>query len=192
MRRVSFRADGSAADDGGLGSISCLRTRLAGTRRMSIICFTSPRYGEEMARHWLDVARYADTHGLHLDNERQMWAVSRLGGEGVQRQPAVRPVHRLAGGRRPAAEPDDRAACGDRLQSLQRDDQRGRLDRRGVCLSLRGGAGDGRGASLAGPDRRLRRLPRPQVRPDLDARSFIRSTPSSTAMPTRRWTATAT
>ncbi len=34
----------------------------------------SPRYGEEMARHWLDVARYADTHGLHLDNERQMWA----------------------------------------------------------------------------------------------------------------------
>jgi hypothetical protein len=34
----------------------------------------SPRYGEEMARHWLDVARYGDTHGLHLDNERQMWA----------------------------------------------------------------------------------------------------------------------
>lgn len=34
----------------------------------------SPRYGEEMARHWLDVARYADTHGLHLDNVREMWA----------------------------------------------------------------------------------------------------------------------
>ncbi|MBS0205603.1 MAG: PSD1 domain-containing protein [Planctomycetes bacterium] len=34
----------------------------------------SLRYGEEMARHWLDVARYADTHGLHLDNERSMWA----------------------------------------------------------------------------------------------------------------------
>ncbi len=33
----------------------------------------SPRFGEEMARHWLDVARYADTHGLHLDNERAMW-----------------------------------------------------------------------------------------------------------------------
>jgi hypothetical protein len=33
----------------------------------------SPRYGEEMARYWLDLARYADTHGLHLDNERQMW-----------------------------------------------------------------------------------------------------------------------
>jgi len=34
----------------------------------------SQRFGEEMARHWLDVARYADTHGMHLDNERQTWA----------------------------------------------------------------------------------------------------------------------
>ena len=33
----------------------------------------SPRYGEQMARNWLDVARYGDTHGLHLDNERSMW-----------------------------------------------------------------------------------------------------------------------
>jgi hypothetical protein len=33
----------------------------------------SSRYGEQMARHWLDLARYADTHGLHLDNERSMW-----------------------------------------------------------------------------------------------------------------------
>ncbi|MGK0186725.1 MAG: hypothetical protein ACI9R3_002508 [Verrucomicrobiales bacterium] len=35
---------------------------------------TSPHYGEEMARYWLDVARYGDTHGMHLDNERQTWA----------------------------------------------------------------------------------------------------------------------
>ncbi len=34
----------------------------------------SQHYGEEMARHWLDVARYADTHGMHLDNESQTWA----------------------------------------------------------------------------------------------------------------------
>jgi hypothetical protein len=33
----------------------------------------SERYGEHMGRYWLDVARYADTHGLHLDNERSMW-----------------------------------------------------------------------------------------------------------------------
>jgi hypothetical protein len=33
----------------------------------------SPRYGEHMARFWLDQVRYADTHGLHLDNYREMW-----------------------------------------------------------------------------------------------------------------------
>ena len=33
----------------------------------------SPHYGEQMARVWLDVARYGDTHGLHLDNERSLW-----------------------------------------------------------------------------------------------------------------------
>jgi hypothetical protein len=33
----------------------------------------SPHYGEHMARFWLDGARYGDTHGLHLDNYREMW-----------------------------------------------------------------------------------------------------------------------
>ena len=33
----------------------------------------SPRYGEHMGRYWLDAVRYADTHGLHLDNYREMW-----------------------------------------------------------------------------------------------------------------------
>lgn len=33
----------------------------------------SPAYGEHQARYWLDAARYADTHGLHLDNYREIW-----------------------------------------------------------------------------------------------------------------------
>jgi mono/diheme cytochrome c family protein len=33
----------------------------------------SPRFGEHMGRIWLDAARYGDTHGLHLDNYREMW-----------------------------------------------------------------------------------------------------------------------
>jgi hypothetical protein len=33
----------------------------------------SAHYGEHMARFWLDGARYGDTHGLHLDNFREMW-----------------------------------------------------------------------------------------------------------------------
>jgi hypothetical protein len=34
---------------------------------------TSPAWGEHRGRHWLDYARYADTHGIHFDNEREMW-----------------------------------------------------------------------------------------------------------------------
>jgi len=33
----------------------------------------SPRYGERMAQKWLDLARYADTNGYHIDNHRDMW-----------------------------------------------------------------------------------------------------------------------
>ncbi len=33
----------------------------------------SSRYGEHRARYWLDAARYGDTHGLHLDNYREIW-----------------------------------------------------------------------------------------------------------------------
>jgi mono/diheme cytochrome c family protein len=33
----------------------------------------SPRYGERMAVSWLDLARYADTHGFHIDSQRDMW-----------------------------------------------------------------------------------------------------------------------
>ncbi len=33
----------------------------------------SPAYGEHQARYWLDAARYADTHGIHIDNYRSIW-----------------------------------------------------------------------------------------------------------------------
>ncbi|MFM7148756.1 MAG: DUF1549 domain-containing protein, partial [Gemmataceae bacterium] len=33
----------------------------------------SPRYGERMASDWLDLARYADTHGYQSDRDRPMW-----------------------------------------------------------------------------------------------------------------------
>jgi hypothetical protein len=34
----------------------------------------SPHWGEHRARYWLDAARYADTHGIHFDNYREMWS----------------------------------------------------------------------------------------------------------------------
>jgi hypothetical protein len=33
----------------------------------------SPHYGERMAMQWLDLARYADSHGYHIDSHRDMW-----------------------------------------------------------------------------------------------------------------------
>ncbi|MEI7780369.1 MAG: DUF1553 domain-containing protein [Planctomycetota bacterium] len=33
----------------------------------------SLEWGEHRGRHWLDYARYADTHGIHFDNFREMW-----------------------------------------------------------------------------------------------------------------------
>lgn len=34
---------------------------------------SSPRYGEHQAKAWMDAARYADSHGYHIDAERHMW-----------------------------------------------------------------------------------------------------------------------
>lgn len=72
IRRVSFALTGLPPT---LDDIVCF---LADTspdayEKMVDRNLASPRFGEELARHWLDLARYADTHGLHLDNERQMW-----------------------------------------------------------------------------------------------------------------------
>jgi hypothetical protein len=34
---------------------------------------TSKHAGEHRARYWLDAARYGDTHGMHVDNYREIW-----------------------------------------------------------------------------------------------------------------------
>jgi hypothetical protein len=32
-----------------------------------------PQWGEHRGRYWLDAARYGDTHGIHIDNYRDIW-----------------------------------------------------------------------------------------------------------------------
>ena len=80
----------------------------------------SPHYGERWGRHWLDVARYADTKGYVFTEERRYpfaytyrdYVIRRL-----QRRPALRPVRPRAARRRPAADSgdDNTAAGGDGL-----------------------------------------------------------------------------
>ena len=70
----------------------------------------SPRYGEHMARYWLDAARYGDTHGLHLDNYRSMWPYRDwVIGAFNDNKPFDQFTDRAAG-RRPAAGADARPA----------------------------------------------------------------------------------
>lgn len=74
----------------------------------------SPAYGEHMARHWLDVARYSDTHGLHLDNYREMWPyrdwVIRAFADNMPYDRFV--VEQLAGDLLPGATRDQHVASG--------------------------------------------------------------------------------
>ncbi len=35
---------------------------------------SSAKWGEHRGRYWLDAARYADTHGIHFDNYREIWS----------------------------------------------------------------------------------------------------------------------
>jgi len=42
-------------------------------RRYVTRLLQSPHAGEHRARYWLDAARYGDTHGMHVDNYREIW-----------------------------------------------------------------------------------------------------------------------
>src|SRR5260221_5922843 len=74
----------------------------------------SPRYDEHRARYWLDVARFGDTHGLHLDNFRSIWPyrdyVIRAYDQNKPYDQFVR--EQLAGDLLPAQNPDQLVATG--------------------------------------------------------------------------------
>ncbi|HXT61312.1 MAG TPA: DUF1553 domain-containing protein, partial [Pirellulales bacterium] len=74
----------------------------------------SPRYGEHMARYWLDAARYGDTHGLHFDNERALWKYRDWVIDAFNRNlPFDRfAVEQLAGDLLPNPTPEQRIATG--------------------------------------------------------------------------------
>lgn len=72
LRRVSLDLTGlpptPAEVDTFLGDASSVAYENAVDRLLK-----SPRFGEHLARHWLDAARYADTSGYQTDGERIMW-----------------------------------------------------------------------------------------------------------------------
>lgn len=72
IRRVSFDLTGLPPTPQAVDSFIADNSETAYERAVDRL-LASPRYGEHMAHFWLDAARYGDTHGLHLDNYREMW-----------------------------------------------------------------------------------------------------------------------
>jgi hypothetical protein len=74
----------------------------------------SPHYGEHRARYWLDAARYGDTHGIHVDNYREIWPYRDWAIQAFNRnQPFDQfAIEQLAGDLLPNATLDQRIATG--------------------------------------------------------------------------------
>jgi cytochrome c553 len=74
----------------------------------------SPHWGEHRGRYWLDAARYADTHGIHFDNFREMysyrdWVINAFN----KNQPFDQfTIDQLAGDLEPNATLDQKVATG--------------------------------------------------------------------------------
>ena len=126
----------------------------------------SPAYGERMAAEWLDVARYADSHGYQDDGMRQMWPWRDWVISAFNRNlPFDRFITwQLAGDLLPDADPG--AAARDRIQPQPHADPGGRRRPRGVPDRVRRRSREHVRARVSRVERRVRAVPRPQVRPD--------------------------
>ena len=72
LRRVSFDLTGLPPTIEEIDSFLADETEEAYSRVVDRL-FQSSRYGERMASEWLDLARFADTHGYQMDRYRPMW-----------------------------------------------------------------------------------------------------------------------
>jgi uncharacterized protein DUF1553/uncharacterized protein DUF1549/concanavalin A-like lectin/glucanase superfamily protein/cytochrome c len=71
LRRLSFDLTGLPPTPAEVGSFVADRSPNAYEKQVDRL-LNSSRYGERMAMQWLDLARYADTHGYHIDSHRDM------------------------------------------------------------------------------------------------------------------------
>jgi hypothetical protein len=72
LRRVTYDLTGLPPTPADVDAFLADRSPDAYEKRVDALLH-SPRYGERMAMPWLDAARYADTHGYHIDSLRGMW-----------------------------------------------------------------------------------------------------------------------
>ena len=72
-RRVALDLTGLPPDPGTLATFVHDSSEGAYARLVDRL-LDSKHWGEHRARYWLDAARYGDTHGIHIDNYREMYA----------------------------------------------------------------------------------------------------------------------
>ncbi|MDQ1472795.1 MAG: hypothetical protein QOJ99_4275, partial [Bryobacterales bacterium] len=72
LRRVTYDLTGLPPTVAELNSFLADKSADAYEKRVDAL-LQSARFGERMAMQWLDLARYADTHGYHIDSHREMW-----------------------------------------------------------------------------------------------------------------------
>ena len=135
----------------------------------------SPHYGERMALDWLDAARFADTHGYHIDAGRDMTRWREYVIDAFNRNVPFDQftVEQLAGDLLPETG-DPRADLRQKLASgFNRNHMinfEGGAIPAGVSQRLHRRSRQHDRHRVARPDGRLRAVPRPQVRPAHAAR----------------------
>jgi hypothetical protein len=72
LRRVTFDLTGLPPTLAEVDSFLADKSPNAYEKRVDAL-LARPQFGERMAMQWLDLARYADTHGYHIDSSREMW-----------------------------------------------------------------------------------------------------------------------
>ncbi|HXJ92538.1 MAG TPA: DUF1553 domain-containing protein [Terriglobia bacterium] len=113
LRRVTFDLTGLPPTPAELDSFLADKSPDAYEKRVDQL-LASPHYGERMAVPWLDLARYADSTGYHIDNLRYMshyrdWVIDAFN----QNMPFDQfTIKQLAGDLLPNATVDDKIASG--------------------------------------------------------------------------------
>ena len=160
------RPDRPAADAGGGRRVRRRHVARTPGRRWSTGCSPSPHYGERWGRHWLDLARYADTNGYEFDEARpDAW---RYRDYVIRSFNADKPYDRfvreqLAGDEAFPGDPDALIATGFNLLGPDMTD----ASRPGAAAAEHAQRHDRHGRpGVPRADGRLRPLPRPQVRAD--------------------------
>ncbi len=113
LRRVYFDLTGLPPTPAEIDAFVADKSPDAYEKRVDQL-LASPHYGEAMTMPWLDVARYADTHGYHIDSARDMWAwrdwVIKAFNDNMPYDQFI--VQQVAGDLLPNATTDDQIASG--------------------------------------------------------------------------------